>query len=69
MKGMEREGEFMSFAHIARHYQSRRTLLAQMAPTYQTASRARKHLLLNVFVQAAGYARPTANRLLNHPIR
>jgi hypothetical protein len=57
----------MSFAHDTWHYQARRGLLAQVAPAYQTASRAKKHLILNAFVKATGYARPTAIRLLNHP--
>ena len=47
--------------------QARRALLAQVIPSYHGASRAKKHLILNAFVKATGYARPTAIRLLNHP--
>jgi hypothetical protein len=48
-------------------YQTRRELLARVVPVYQTASRARKHLILNEVVQRTGYARKSAVRLLNHP--
>lgn len=64
---MEGEEWLMSFQHGVWSYQARRALLAQVVPVYQTASRARKHLILNAFVKATGYARPTAIRLLNHP--
>lgn len=57
----------MPFAHRSWGHQARRALLAQVVPVYQTASRASKHLILNDFVKATGYARPTAIRLLNHP--
>lgn len=57
----------MPFEHGAWTYQARRALLAQVMPGYHAASRARKHLILNAFVKATGYARPTAIRLLNHP--
>jgi len=64
---MEGEEWPMPFEHGAWNYQARRALLAQVVPVYQTASRAKKHLILNAFVEVTGYARPTAIRLLNHP--
>jgi site-specific recombinase XerD len=64
---MEGEEWPMPFEHGAWNYPARRALLAQVVPVYQTASRARKHLILNAFVKATSYARPTAIRLLNHP--
>lgn len=57
----------MPFEHGAWNYQARRALLAQVAPSYHIACRAKKHLILHAFVKTTGYARPTAIRLLNHP--
>lgn len=57
----------MAFPHGSWGYRARRDLLARVVPAYHLASRAKKTLLLNDFVKATGYARPTAIRLLNHP--
>ena len=57
----------MSFEHGSLSYQTRRELLARVAPMYQMASPAHKHLILNDFVKLTGYARKSAIRLLNHP--
>jgi hypothetical protein len=64
---MEREKWPMSFEHGSLSYQTRRELLARVAPMYQMASPAHKHLILNDFVKLTGYARKSAIRLLNHP--
>ncbi len=47
-------------------YQTRRELLARVVPVYQTASRAKKNLILNDVVKMTGYTRKAAIRLLNH---
>ncbi len=57
----------MPFEHGSWRYQARRALLARVVPVYQTASRAKKNLMLHDVLKATGYARPTAIRLLNHP--
>jgi site-specific recombinase XerC len=67
MNGMEREEWQMSFAQRVVSYQARRALLARVVPMYRTASRTKKHLILNDIVQMTGYARQSAIRLLNHP--
>lgn len=41
--------------------------MARLAPVYQAASRARKHLLLDEVVEKTGYTRKSAIRLLNDP--
>lgn len=41
--------------------------MQQMAPCYQRASRARKILMLDTFVDITGYARKYAIQRLNHP--
>jgi site-specific recombinase XerD len=46
----------------------RRELVARLAPVYQTASRARKQLLLDEVMKKTGYARKSAIRLLNDPL-
>lgn len=48
-------------------YQSKYELLQQMAPRYREASEALKHVILDEFVAATGYARKYAIRLLCHP--
>ena len=45
--------------------QTRRDLVARLAPVYQAASRARKQLLWDEVMQKTGYARTSAIRLLN----
>ena len=45
--------------------QTRRELVTRLAPVYQTASRARKQLLLDEVMQKTGYARKSTIRLLN----
>jgi hypothetical protein len=57
----------MTIRSLSLSYPSRRALLEQVAPRYQTASLALKNLLLNAFVEMTGYARKSAIRLLNHP--
>src|ERR1700730_12762952 len=47
--------------------QTRRDLVARLAPVYQTASRARKQLVLDEVVKKTGYTRKSAIRLLNDP--
>ncbi|HEY3993155.1 MAG TPA: hypothetical protein VGM01_09790 [Ktedonobacteraceae bacterium] len=47
--------------------QTRRELVARLVPVYQTASRARKQLVLDEVVKKTGYARKSAIRLLNDP--
>lgn len=53
--------------HVSLSYRARRELLERVAPMYQTASQAKKNLILNDFVKMTGYARKSAIRLLNHP--
>jgi hypothetical protein len=48
-------------------FQSKRELLAQVAPRYQQASHAQKSIILDEFVAATGYARKYAIRLLTCP--
>ena len=48
-------------------YRSKYELLQQMAPRYREASEALKHVILDEFVAATGYARKYAIRLLCHP--
>jgi hypothetical protein len=48
-------------------FQSKRELLAQVAPRYQQASHAQKSIILDEFVAATGYARKYAIRLLTRP--
>jgi hypothetical protein len=48
-------------------YRSKHELLQQMAPRYREASAALKHVILDEFVAATGYARKYAIRLLCHP--
>ena len=48
-------------------FQSKRELLAQIAPRYREASHTHKSLILDEFVAATGYARKYAIRLLSQP--
>ena len=47
--------------------QSRRELIAAVAPRYRAAHSADKHQILDEFVAATGYHRKYAIRVLNHP--
>ena len=47
--------------------QTRREVVARLAPVYQAASRARKQILLDEVIEKTGCARKSAIRLLNHP--
>lgn len=67
LSGMERETWQVFSQHVFLSYQARRELLEHVAPMYQTASLAKKTLILNDFVKMTGYARKSAIRLLNHP--
>ena len=51
---------------LALSYQSKRELVQQIVPRYQEASRARKILMLDAFVDITGYVRTYAIHL-NHP--
>ncbi len=49
-------------------FQSKRELLAQVAPRYKHANHSQKSLILDEFVAATGYARKYAIRLLTQPV-
>src|SRR5258708_15734007 len=59
-----KEGQVEEWQRIP---QTRRDLMVRLAPVYQTASRARKQLVLDEVVKKTGYTRKSAIRLLNHP--
>lgn len=65
--GMEGEKWQVFLEYGSLSYQARRELLERVVPLYQTASLAKKNLILNDFVKMTGYARKSAIRLLNHP--
>jgi hypothetical protein len=65
--GIDVETWQMTSQTLSLSYQTRQELVVRVAPHYQTASLARKNLILNEFVELTGYARKSAIRLLNHP--
>lgn len=50
-------------------YQARREVFAHVAPRYQSASRTQKHLLLDAFLDPAGYACTSALSAAQSPPR